>query len=57
MLPVLEISGDVGPATGNINFVGSMVKGNVKSGFVITADGDVEVYGIVEAAKVEAGGI
>ncbi|WP_422445777.1 DUF342 domain-containing protein [Thermoanaerobacterium sp. DL9XJH110] len=57
VLPILEIKGDVGPATGNINFLGSVrVKGNVKSGFKIKAEGNVEVDGTVEAAEIEAGG-
>ena len=57
VLPVLEIKGDVGPATGNIDFLGSViVLGNVKSGFTIKASQDLEVYGIVEAAQIEVGG-
>ena len=57
VLPILEIKGDVGPATGNIDFLGSViVLGNVKSGYTIKASQDLEVYGIVEAAYIEAGG-
>lgn len=57
VLPILEIKGDVGPATGNINFLGSViVRGNVKSGFAIKADGDIEINGIVEAAEIVSGG-
>lgn len=57
VLPVLEVKGDVGPATGNIDFLGSVIVfGNVKSGFTIKASGDIEINGIVEAAKIEAGG-
>ncbi|MDD4568966.1 MAG: FapA family protein [Tepidanaerobacteraceae bacterium] len=57
VLPVLEIKGDVGPATGNINFIGSViVMGNVKSGFIVKADGDVEVNGIVEASEIQSEG-
>lgn len=52
-----HIKGDVDYATGNIQFKGSvMVYGNVKSGFSIQADGDIEVKGIVEAAELKAGG-
>jgi len=55
--PVLEIKSDVGPATGNIDFLGSViVLGNVKSGFAIKASNDVEIYGIVEAAQIQADG-
>ena len=52
-----EIKGDVGPATGNITFNGSVVvRGNVQTEFVIRATGNVEVYGIIEGAEVYAGG-
>lgn len=57
VLQVLEIKGDVGPATGNINFLGSIVvRGNVKSGFKIKVEGDAEINGSVEAAEIDAGG-
>lgn len=48
---------DVGPATGNINYVGNvLVKGNVLSGFTIEAEGDVEVKGAIEGATIRATG-
>ena len=48
---------DVGPATGNINYVGNvLVKGNVLSGYTIEAEGDVEVKGAIEAATIRATG-
>lgn len=57
VLQVLEIKGDVGTATGNINFLGSIVvRGNVKSGFKIKVEGDAEINGTVEAAEIDAGG-
>ena len=57
ILDVFEISGDVGPATGNINFVGSViVRGNVTTDFSIKATGNVEVFGVVEGAEIYAGG-
>jgi len=57
VLPVKEIKGDVGPATGDINFVGSVVVyGDIKSGYKIEAEGDIEVEGYVEAAELVAGG-
>ncbi|HHW02839.1 MAG TPA: DUF342 domain-containing protein [Thermoanaerobacterales bacterium] len=57
VLQVLEIGGDVGPATGNINFLGSIiVRGSVKSGFKIKVEGDAEIEGTVEAAEIDAGG-
>ena len=55
--PVLEIKGDVGYETGNINFDGSVnVKGAVVSGFSVNAQGNIEVKGIVEAASLTAVG-
>lgn len=57
VLEILEIKGDVGPATGNISFLGSLiVKGNVKSGYKIKVEGDAEIEGTVEAAEIEAAG-
>ncbi|MCR4430533.1 MAG: FapA family protein [Tepidanaerobacteraceae bacterium] len=57
VLQILEIKGDVGPATGNIYFLGSiLVRGNVKSGFKIKVEGDAEIEGTVEAAEIEAAG-
>lgn len=53
---VLEVV-DVGPATGNINFVGNvLVKGNVLSGYTIEAEGDVDIKGAVEGAYIKATG-
>ncbi|MDN5330920.1 MAG: uncharacterized protein PWP45_145 [Tepidanaerobacteraceae bacterium] len=57
VLPVMEIKGDVGPSTGDIDFVGSVkVYGNIKSGYKIKAEGDIEVEGYVEAAELISGG-
>ncbi|MCL2610776.1 MAG: FapA family protein [Defluviitaleaceae bacterium] len=57
VLDLYEVAGDVGPATGNINFVGSvMVRGNVTTDFSIKATGNVEVFGVVEGAEIYAGG-
>lgn len=54
---VLEISNDVDNSTGNIQFNGKVIiKGNVKSGFTIDANGDIIVYGVVEGAKLKANG-
>jgi len=52
-----EVQDDVDNSTGNINFIGNvLVKGNVLSGFVIEAGGNVEVMGVVEGAVIKAGG-
>ena len=51
--PHLDIKGDVGLATGNIDFVGSVtVGGNVQEGFVLKATGDIEINGMVSGAEV-----
>ncbi len=50
----LEISGDVGIETGNIDFAGKVViTGNVTSGFEVKATDDIIIYGLVESAVVE----
>ena len=54
---VLTIREDVGPATGNINFVGSVtVYGDVREGFEINASGNVTIRGMVEGANITSGG-
>jgi hypothetical protein len=53
---VYEVS-DVDTATGNIEYEGNVcVLGNVKTGFSIKANGDVEVRGVVENSMIEATG-
>jgi uncharacterized protein (DUF342 family) len=52
-----EVMADVDNTTGNIYFVGNVViRGNVLSGFVVEAGGNVEVWGVVEGAVIKAGG-
>ncbi len=52
-----EIPADVDTSTGDITYEGNVVvKGNVITGFSIRARGDIEVYGVVEGAYIEAGG-
>ncbi len=54
--PVYEVIGNVDNSTGNIRFVGKVVvRGNVLTGFEIQADGDIEVNGVVEGAKLKSG--
>ena len=54
---VYEVPADVDNSIGDINYPGNVsVKGNVKSGFVIHADGDIVVEGVVEGAELYAGG-
>jgi uncharacterized protein (DUF342 family) len=52
-----EIPADVDVSTGDIEYEGNVViKGNVLTGFSVKAKGDVEVNGVVEGARIEAGG-
>ena len=53
-----KIKGDVGPATGNIRFPGSIsIGGTVLSGYTVISGGDILVGGSVEAALVSADGL
>jgi len=53
---VLELV-DVDNSTGDIDYKGDVyIKGNVLAGFSIKASGDISISGIVEGARVEAGG-
>ncbi len=57
VLPVFEVFGDVDYSIGNIKFVGNVVvRGSVKSGFNIDAEGDVKVAGWVDAANIKCTG-
>lgn len=48
---------DVDTSTGDIEYQGNiLVTGNVKAGFTVKAEGDVEVRGVVEGATIEATG-
>ncbi len=54
--PTLRVSGDVDITVGNIDFVGDIhIKGDVKSGYIIKAEGSILVDGSVEAATLIAG--
>lgn len=54
---VFRVPGDVDAATGNIDFVGTVVvPGNISAGFSVKAGADVEVHGGIEGGTVEAGG-
>lgn len=48
---------DVDTSTGNIDYIGDiLVKGNVKTGFKVKTEGNVEIRGVVEGAEIEATG-
>ncbi|HAN44737.1 MAG TPA: hypothetical protein DCP97_05035 [Ruminococcaceae bacterium] len=54
---VLTINGSVDMSTGNLDFAGSIViKGDVRAGFSVKADGSIRIYGVVEGAALTAGG-
>lgn len=55
--PVLEIRTDVDYSTGNIDFVGDVhIHGDVRENFTVQAKGTIIIDGLVEAAKIIAGG-
>ena len=57
ILPVLEIESDVDTSIGNIEFIGSiLIKGNVLSGFTVSAGGDIDILGVVEDSNIIANG-
>lgn len=57
VIQVLNIDGDVGVKTGNIEFSGKVVvNGNITSGYSVECEGDLEINGIVEAAKLKTKG-
>ena len=54
---VYKVAGDVNMKTGNITFLGSIVvTGSVEDNFHIKASGNIEIYGTVQKATVEADG-
>lgn len=54
--PTLKVKG-IDLSTGNLEFDGSvMITGDVKSGMSIKVTGDVSIGGMVEAARIHAGG-
>lgn len=57
VFPVYEVNGNVDYSTGNIDFVGTVViRGNVLSGFKVSASGDIRVIGGVEGAELYSEG-
>jgi len=54
---VYEVPANVDTSTGDITYEGNVhVRGNVNTGFAIHAKGDIIVDGVVEGARLEAGG-
>lgn len=57
VLDTFVVAGDVGPKTGNIDFVGNVIiSGDVLSSYSVTAKGNININGIVEAASIKAEG-
>ncbi len=55
--PVLEITGNVDYSIGNVLFLGDVhIRGDVCSGFIVRAMGDVTVDGVVQGCTIETGG-
>ncbi|MFW6269793.1 MAG: FapA family protein [Bacillota bacterium] len=53
VLPVHEVRGNVDLSTGNIDFNGNVkVRGDVKEGFEVIAEGNIEIKGNVSAARI-----
>lgn len=54
---LLTIESDVDNAVGNINFTGDvLIKGDVREGYTVKADGDVHITGTIECATIVVGG-
>lgn len=54
---VYEVDETISMRTGNVDFNGSVIiRGDVPSGFTIKATGDIKIFGLVEAANINAGG-
>ncbi|MDE6874053.1 MAG: FapA family protein [Lachnospiraceae bacterium] len=54
---IYDVPADVDTSTGDIKFPGSVfVHGNVITGFSVEAEGDIVVDGVVEGARLKAGG-
>jgi len=54
---VYEVNETLSMRTGNIDFNGSVIiRGDVPSGYTVRATGDVNVFGLIEAANIYSGG-
>lgn len=54
---IYDVKQDVDASTGDIVYEGSVnVNGNVRTGYKVCAKGDIIINGVVEGARIEAGG-
>ena len=57
VLPCLEINGDVDMSVGNIDTPHPVfISGDIKQGFTVKSESDINVSGLIEDARVSAGG-
>lgn len=55
--PEFEVNETLSLKNGNLDFVGTIIiRGDVPNGYTVKAEGDVKIYGVVEAATIIAGG-
>ncbi|QGG48196.1 DUF342 domain-containing protein [Heliorestis convoluta] len=55
--PVYELRGDVDFASGNLNFLGTvLVRGSITYGFSVQCEGDLEIGGSIDGGSVTVGG-
>ncbi len=57
VFPEYYVNDTLSMKTGNLDFTGTIIiHGDVPTGFTVKADGDVKIFGMVEAATIIAGG-
>jgi uncharacterized protein len=55
--PVYTVGGDVDYSIGNINFAGAIeIRGSIHDGFIVKAEGNITVWGNIQACEVVSGG-
>lgn len=55
--PEFEVNETLSLKNGNLDFVGTIIiRGDVPNGYTVKAEGDIKIYGVVEAARIIAGG-
>lgn len=55
--PEYEVNETLSLKDGNLDFIGTIIiRGDVPTGFTVKAEGDIKIFGMVEAATIIAGG-